>query len=239
MHFEVLITPAASPSENMQMDIKLLKDLAYNERVILHFYRWEGCCATYGHFIDPYQFLNKEKVDLHHLRLARRPTGGGIIFHHCDLAFSVLIPAKHPGYSLNTLKNYALINALVIQAIKSFTRDKIEPSLLQEESISLGESSDNFCMAKSTIYDVMLDGRKVGGAAQRRTKFGLLHQGTIALSLPYDLISKNIIIGGERIISAMCRNGYALIKGQASFNEFEESRRFLQFLLIKAMQSLI
>jgi lipoate-protein ligase A len=39
-------------------------------------------------------------------------------------------------------------------------------------------------MARPTKYDVMLQGRKIAGAAQRKTKAGFLHQGTIALLCP-------------------------------------------------------
>ena len=48
-------------------------------------------------------------------------------------------------------------------------------------------------MAEPTIYDVMAGGKKVGGAAQRRGKQGLLHQGTIALSVPSEATLKAFI----------------------------------------------
>src|SRR6266700_1709494 len=37
----------------------------------------------------------------------------------------------------------------------------------------------NVCFANPVRADVMLNGRKVAGAAQRRTRAGLLHQGSI------------------------------------------------------------
>jgi len=236
MHFEVLMTPIASPEKNMEMDVKLLESLAKEERSILHFYAWEGRCATYGHFIDPYKFLNEEKVRHHKLHLARRPTGGGLIFHHCDLAFSVLIPAKHPVYSLNTLSNYAFVNGAVIEAIKNLRGNSTDLALLENEKEPLDEYSRYFCMAKPTIYDVMVQDRKVGGGAQRRTKYGLLHQGTIALSLPSDLFLKDILMEEHRIIQDMHRNGYVLLGENITPELLEEGRREMQFLLLKAMQ---
>ena len=38
---------------------------------------------------------------------------------------------------------------------------------------------DNECFANPVRADVMIDGRKIAGAAQRRTRRGLLQQGSI------------------------------------------------------------
>jgi len=63
-------------------------------------------------------------------------------------------------------------------------------------------------MAKPTIYDVMLNGKKIGGSAQRRTKFGLLHQASIHLQkLDPDVLEKFL---PAEIVRTMDENSYAL-----------------------------
>ena len=39
-------------------------------------------------------------------------------------------------------------------------------------------------MAKPTPFDLVIEGKKVGGAAQRRTRKGLLHQGSLSVCPP-------------------------------------------------------
>jgi lipoate---protein ligase len=233
MHHEIRISQPADPATNMEKDRQLLNSLATCPRTILHFYGWQGDCATYGYFIDPSQFFHLDSVQKNHLHLARRPTGGGIIFHHCDLAFSVLIPAGHPGYSLNTLDNYAFINRAVIEAVRAFQGFNSNPQLLKNEGSALTPYSAQFCMAKPTKYDVMLNGRKVGGGAQRRTKHGLLHQGTIALGIPTAEFLQGVLRQPDEVMESIKENGYALLPDTATFTEWVQARKEMQYLLMK------
>src|SRR5271170_516877 len=101
MEWTVLRSPPMSSWANMERDKELLEGLSQEQKPILHFYEWEGDCATYGHFIRPQQWIDLDAAQRLKLNLAKRPTGGGIVFHLSDLAFSLLLPASHPDFSLN------------------------------------------------------------------------------------------------------------------------------------------
>jgi lipoate---protein ligase len=201
-----------SAHENMHLDQELLTQLDPEDRPILHLYDWENDSATFGYFLNPYEFLNEAAVKKKGLQLAKRPTGGGIIFHLCDLAFSALVPACHPGYSISTLENYAFINRIVINALKLFCKsspNKLE--LLHRDATPLDHSSKQFCMAKPTKYDVIMDGKKIGGAAQRRTRLGFLHQGTICIALLPEHYLNELLLPNTRVIEAMQANSASLL----------------------------
>lgn len=233
MRYEILIAEAARAEIIMERDSALLQSLRENPRCVFHFYDWEKPSATYGYFIDPDRYFNREGLARRQLELARRPTGGGIIFHTCDLAFSVLIPSTHPCYSLNPLENYALINRAVLEAISVFIARPLD--LLPEGPLS-GTDKDAFCMATPTRYDVMLEGRKVGGAAQRRMKQGYLHQGTIALGLPDEEFLMDVLRGADGLAQAMCRNSHALLGTIYAPQQLVEARRSLRKLLMKCLR---
>lgn len=206
---KVLDTGAQSAEQNMRLDAELLESLDPGGPMILHFYDWEGECATYGHFVSPADFLNLEEAKKKGLNLAKRPTGGGIIFHIWDLAFSVLIPSSHPRFSENTLENYAFVNNRVLEAVSSYVDEK--PALIEENGAALDTFCTRFCMAQPTKYDVLLNGRKIAGAAQRKTKNGLLHQGTISLVMPDEEYLKNILLS-TKVLEAMIANTFPLFK---------------------------
>lgn len=206
MHWEVIDTGKATAMQNMATDRALLEKLSSINHAIVHFYDWSEECATYGYFIDPHTYLDQQACSL---QLARRPTGGGIIFHLWDLAFSLLVPAEHPRFSHNTLENYAFVNQIVAKAIKMLMGNDVPSHLLHQESEISSSHSATFCMANPTINDVMINGRKIAGGAQRRTKHGFLHQGTVSLVPPSEQFLRKIL-RNPTVLDDMLKNSSAL-----------------------------
>jgi lipoate-protein ligase A len=242
MTWKIINTGKRNAFENMELDSALLEDMEHMDQPILHLYDWTSDSVTYGYFLNPYQFLNKDAIEKKGLQLARRPTGGGIVFHISDLAFSVLIPASHPRFSLNPMENYAFINQKVLLTIQRFIERQgkialgcLDVELLATDLDPLDNSCLNFCMAKPTKYDVMLWGRKVGGAAQRKTKFGYLHQGTISLGMLPDQYFSEILKPQTRILEGMKRNTFPLLGMEWTTQHLEQARNVLQTFLQEIM----
>ncbi|WP_316359001.1 lipoyl protein ligase domain-containing protein [Candidatus Neptunichlamydia sp. REUL1] len=231
--WKILDTGTASAQKNMEIDRDLLERMQPSDAPILHFYDWEGDAATHGYFLDPGKFLDLGAAGQMGLSLARRPTGGGIVFHVSDLAFSVLVPADHPHFSLNTLDNYDFINSAVKRGVKTFFEN--EPSLLPDEPTPLDENCRHFCMAKPTIYDVMLEGRKVAGAAQRRRKQGYLHQGSIAIALPKEFFLNSILLPNTQVQEAMLSNTFSILGQGWTQNDLIQVRETLKRQLQKEL----
>lgn len=235
MKWQVIHSGVGLAEKHMETDQHLLNNIAFHNQPILRFYDWQEPSATYGYFINPYDYLDKEELQKTGLNLARRPTGGGIVFHLTDLAFSILIPASFPAFSTNTLENYAFVNSIVSQAIVKFKKG-ISTQLLANDIQCGSTDGCHFCMAKPTIYDVMVDGKKVGGAAQRRTKNGFLHQGTISLTIPDSKYLKVVL--NEDIVAEMKSQSYQLIDSEClTIKKLEEARATLRELLIQTINN--
>lgn len=233
MEWEILDTGLRSAEENMRLDAELLEALGSKKKPILHFYEWQAPSATYGYFVEPSDLLNLEGVKRQGIELARRPTGGGIVFHIWDFAFSVLVPATCSAFSLNTLENYAFVNEAVKRAVMEFMGASEELNLIPKDAPSLSEACGRFCMARPTKYDVMLGSRKIAGAAQRKTKEGYLHQGTIALRLPSQTVLDEVLKNGAEVASAMFAHTQPLLEAHASEIDVKNARKLLKELLTK------
>jgi lipoate-protein ligase A len=231
MSWKLIDTGKRSAAENMEIDTALLTDLKDEKDSILHLYDWETDSATYGHFIDPENFLNMSGIKKNQLDLAKRPTGGGIVFHNCDLAFSVLVPSSSPWFSSNPLDNYAFVNNRVIWAIEKVLH--LPAQLLPEEPAPLDPSCRSFCMAKPTKYDVMIHGKKIGGAAQRKTRHGFLHQGSISIGFLPETYLIEVLAGGSQVLEGMRQNSFTLLGNEWSKQQLEEARQQLRILLIQ------
>ncbi len=218
MAWNILETKAASAEENMQLDGKLLENLAGQERPILHLYEWEEQSATFGYFVKPEELLDLAEAKKRGLDLARRPTGGGVVFHLWDLAFSVLVPAKSKLFSTNTLDNYNLVNRVVKDVVKEFLGISDEIGLIPDDAPFQDQTCTHFCMARPTKYDVMLRGKKIAGAAQRKTKDGFLHQGTIALLCP-DPELLSAVLPSSAVREAMMQTTFPLLSEQKELKE--------------------
>src|SRR5437763_181950 len=134
----------------------------------IRFYRWDHLALSFGYFGRFEDVSNHEG----NRDIVRRWTGGGIVFHGKDLTYSIVIPASDPAFSESSTSVYEKTHAAVRAALA--TNGK-KTELAEIASPKVSES----CFANAVRADVMLNGQKIAGAAQRRTRRGLLQQGSI------------------------------------------------------------
>lgn len=217
----LLISEPNFPHVHMERDAELLRAFsasvstsvsvsASEQTPLLHYYDWSVPSLTYGYFACPHTLLHLDQLKRYGWHAARRPTGGGVIFHLTDFAFSLLIPRSHPYVCGSPHANYAWINALVLQAIQPFlgggahlAHMDVDREACQEEDVLIGNRRPTFCMAQISCYDLVVDGKKVGGAAQRKTREGLLHQGSLYLADPPFEIIQEVVREGQQMVQTM------------------------------------
>ena len=222
----------------MDKDFALLHEMRESGNVCLHFYQWEGLALTYGHFANPEQLLNLDFARSAGVSIGRRPTGGGLILHVSDFAFSLLIPASHQSFSLNTLKNYLFVNQLIAKAIYSATAGSLAPSLYEGGQAAQGDLR-SFCMADPAPYDLVDEtGKKICGGAQRKTRWGFLHQGSVSLTKPpFELVKG--LVKDEEVVEAMCDRSYYFTPQLLGCSNLEEMRALMQAKIQQILLSVV
>ena len=152
---------------NMAWDEALLEAVGFLGLPILRFYAWSEPAASFGYF------QRHEEVErLIHLRpLVRRPTGGGIVPHNRDWTYSMALPTAHPWYRATAHTTYALVHQWLRSALRLAS---VETTLATDVRDGGGR-----CFAGASRYDLLFCGRKIAGAALRRTRNGLLIQGSV------------------------------------------------------------
>lgn len=146
---------------------------------ILRVYNWLGDWISFGYF-QKYEDIAQE-IDPR-FQVVRRWTGGGLVDHRSDQTYTLIVPRELPIANDRPETSYRIVHEALAEALSSAGYDS---SLASEEK----PDAAGRCFASEGGHarqDVLVDGRKVAGAAQRRGRNGLLHQGSIKLDAPLD-----------------------------------------------------
>jgi len=186
----------------MAVDEALLRSAEERGRPLLRVYSWLRPAVSIGYF----QKFPAHLADRY--EIVRRPTGGGLVYHGdgVDTTYTVVVPPTHALYRMKTADAYCAIHKAVAAALKncrceSHSRPSYSPPQkhfaatipgLHQTQIASPHGSYE-CFQNPVHGDVVADGKKLAGAAQRRTKRGLLHQGSIAAN-----VSAEDLAGGVR-----------------------------------------
>ena len=163
---------------NMAIDEALLEAATIPS---IRFYRWSSPALSFGYFgkfADVADYTSERD-------LVRRWTGGGIVFHGKDLTYSIVIPDSDPVFAESSMAIYESVHRALAAALAETGKHAVVAAIgdrggaRSATATGVTASGYNNCFANPVHADVMIDGRKIAGAAQRRTRRGLLHQGSI------------------------------------------------------------
>jgi lipoate-protein ligase A len=152
----------------MALDEALLEAAPLTGKPVLRFYGWTERAASFGYF---QKFSENARATA--LRpLVRRPTGGGLVPHDADWTYSLVFPPAHAWYALRATESY--------KRVHEWIRGALARRGVETELAACGrQEAPGQCFAGYEKSDVLWFGKKIAGAAQRRTKAGLLIQGSV------------------------------------------------------------
>lgn len=220
--WKVIDSGKKSASKLMELDEKMLLAMQKDDEPILHFYDFLKPSFTFGVFVKPGEIMNQKNY-IKDFDFSKRPTGGGVLFHVWDFAFSCFVPKNHPGYSEDVMESYKYINDKVAIALRDFIEDKDGFHLLEEDPAPLWPDCKNFCFSKPTKFDIMYGGKKIAGAAQRRKNGGYLHQGSISLVMPQFETLKPLFPESSNVLDAMKLHTFPLLGPKATLADREKA----------------
>lgn len=167
-HLELLVEtgPAEGAAVNMAVDEVLLTRAT---RPILRIYGWEKPAVTFGYFErwEPVAraYPGREWV--------RRWTGGGIVPHGEDWTYSLIVPRGEPFAGEAPAESYRVIHEVLGVAMRE--AGVAAATVTPQAAPKISQA----CFENPAQYDVLAAGHKIAGAAQRRSRFGMLHQGSV------------------------------------------------------------
>lgn len=161
----------------MARDQALLERAIAGEGPFLRVYSWARPTLSLGYF----QKEEEVAEDLTGVDVVRRFTGGGAILHDREVTYSVAVPATHAWAQLDVNGSYLEITRPLLQLLRSRLvlakfRGGDEPAVKTPN-----------CFAGSACPDLVVQGKKLFGSAQRRKNGAILQHGSLLLDIDREL----------------------------------------------------
>jgi lipoate-protein ligase A len=174
----IIDAPADGPT-NMARDEAILTAVGRGESpATLRFYRWSPPTISLGYF-QAYAEYEALPPPAGQLAVVRRQTGGGAILHDLELTYSITLPLDH------SLIREAGPNALYHHIHGVFAAMLANLGIPTSRGPVGGAGCSHggpfFCFERHSCFDLLLDGAKLMGSAQRRTSHAVLQHGSFIL----------------------------------------------------------
>lgn len=162
-----------SGCENMATDeaIAALFGADGQQTPTLRLYGWDRPSISVGFLQDARQFEGMG------LPVVRRITGGRAVLHYKELTYSIVAGTSHPLFSGGILSSYRLISGSIVSALNGYGIN----ALLSSKKA--GRAAQAACFDAPSKFEVLVDGRKLAGSAQRRLRDSFLQHGSILFEI--------------------------------------------------------
>ena len=162
---------------NMALDETLMR-WAGNTATV-RFYSWDPPALSLGYFQSAGEF-DLDDLAASGIPVVRRPTGGGAIYHHGELTFTVAAgPLASQTLGATIGQRYERVHGAVIEALRTFGVESAMRGGTLDAPFS--PSEHRLCFDRTIGCDIVAGGRKLVGSAQRKTRHGFLQHGSIPL----------------------------------------------------------
>ena len=172
---------------NMAIDASLLETLPEGIAVFRH-YGWIEPSITFG-YSQPFNEVRtatsrdkqENESEASTLTFCRRLTGGGIVDHRNDWTYALILQKALPAAQLEATQLYEQIHRAISNTLRqSELTTSLAPCPRHCDESPGQANAISRCFVSPAANDVLgHDGRKIAGAALKRTRQGLLVQGSL------------------------------------------------------------
>ncbi len=172
--WRLLNTGVLSGALNMAIDRAILQLHALGlSPPTLRFYQWQPPAISIGYFQKP-EAINLSLCSSLGIDVVRRPTGGRAVLHQNELTYSLIAGLKE-GIPSSLPEAYGLICQGLLAGFRMIG---IEAQMGQEKQTG---TPPDICFLRSSISDIVCQGKKFVGSAQMWSGSSLLQHGSILL----------------------------------------------------------
>ena len=221
---------------NMAVDFFMARN--HLDKPIFRIYRWKPYCISLGYHqkLDEIDVAgcNKDGIDI-----VRRETGGRAVYHSEEITYSMIIPKTSEFYSDSILEVYNKISTVLVKALKlsGITNAELESGKAPDFKELYKEKISSVCFSSTSTYEVVVNGKKLVGSAQKRLKDSVLQHGSILFGKKHlDLIDYlNVAEKRKPRLKKMTVNKTITIEDVSENKDFEHFYKIFKINLSLAL----
>ncbi len=180
-YWRLVLTGFSDAYTNMAVDEAIF--LSYcqkNSLPTLRLYGWQLKAFSLGYAQKAEKELDIDKCRKEKIDFVRRITGGGIIFHHQELTYSLACSQEDIGIGFSIPESFRILCGFLLAAYKKLNLKACyaRENKLYNERFDVPSS---FCFASRARYDILINAKKIGGNAQRRYRNFIFQHGSVPL----------------------------------------------------------
>jgi lipoate-protein ligase A len=167
---------------NMAVDEALLACFdPETSRPVFRLYGWDPPALSLGRFQKACEVLDRQKCAAAGIIPVRRITGGGVIYHADEITYSLVCAPRHVPPASSIKESFRVLTSFLIRFYEGLGLVPSYAAEFRPILPGLGERSA-YCFAGKETYDILIEGKKIGGNAQRRKKNVIFQHGSIPLA---------------------------------------------------------
>ena len=188
--FRLIRSQQADAIYNMALDEKIFHRYMEDGIPVFRVYGWESPSFTYGVSQKPENEIDIKRCALDGVQIAKRMTGGGVLFHHDEITYSLVCVKEDIGEPDGVFVSYRKICAFLIYFYRSLGLDA--SFALEAEDFNVLRAPHELCSASREKYDIVINGRKIGGNAQKRKRLAVFQHGSIPISVDWEFMRRYV-----------------------------------------------
>jgi lipoate-protein ligase A len=201
----------ATGAENMARDWELFQEMEADPTLppVFRLYTWNPPCISLGHHQAIEDELDMDAVRRFGFDVVKRPTGGRAILHDEELTYSVVAAIDDPRVGGSLRESHETISRIFQDALTGLgVAARMAAPTDYPDRLVRGRASAP-CFSATTRTELVLEGRKLLGSAQRRGSRAFLQHGSLLLGAGHVRLADCLNLSQEerRELQARLRSG--------------------------------
>ncbi len=151
----------------------------------LRLYGWQRPTLSIGYSQEISKYIDMESCKRNNIPVVRRFTGGRALLHQYEMTYSVIAPIPHPAFPGSLRGSFGRISQAILESLRIGGVERA--TIAEKNNIRDVSSRSPACFSMANHCEIVVDGKKLVGSAQRRLRSAFLQHGSVILDMAPNL----------------------------------------------------